>query len=71
MFNLPNLILTCLFSLFGLAFFIYGKKETDLAFLSAGGLLMLYPYFVSGVWLILPIGLLLTVVPFLYRHFAP
>jgi hypothetical protein len=69
MINLPYLIFTCLFSLFGAAFFIYGKKAADPAFLAAGGLLMIYPYFVSGVWLILLIGLLLTVAPFIFRHF--
>ena len=70
MFNLPNLIFTSLFSLFGVAFFIYGKKTTDFAFLATGGLLMVYPYFVSGAWLVLTIGLLLTVAPFLAHHFG-
>ena len=71
MFNPANLILTCLFSLIGLAFFVYGKKQTEFAFLGAGGLLMVYPYFVSGSGLILLIGILLTAAPFLVRYFGP
>ena len=70
MFNPAYLLLTGLFSLIGMAFFVYGKKQSELAFLGAGGLLMLYPYFVSGLWLILLIGILLTATPFLARYFG-
>ena len=69
MFDPATLILTLLFSLIGMAFFVYGKKQTQYAFLGAGGLLMIYPYFVTGTILILLIGLLLTAVPFLIRRF--
>lgn len=69
MFDPANLLLTSLFSLIGFAFFIYGKKQTEFTFMAAGGLLMVYPYFVTGVWLVVLIGTLLTAAPFLLRHF--
>lgn len=62
-----TLILASLFSLFGLAFFVYGKKESDFAFLAAGALLMVYPFFVSGAVLIALIGIVLTAAPFAAR----
>jgi hypothetical protein len=65
-----SLILSCLFSLVGLAFFVYGKKASDFDFLIAGVLLMAYPLFVSGTWLTLLIGLPLTAAPFLHRRFG-
>lgn len=63
-----NLIFIGLFSLLGLAYFVYGKKATDLTFLSVGLGLMLFPYIVSGKWLVLGIGLALTAAPFVLQR---
>lgn len=71
MFNFDpmSLFLSCLFSLIGTAFFIYGKKQSEFGFLGAGGLLMIYPYFVSGTWMMVILGVLLTAAPFVVRHY--
>ena len=60
--------LSVLFSLIGTGYFIYGKKQQKYFTLLAGVILGLYPYFVSNVWLVLAIGLLLMMVPWLVRE---
>ncbi len=63
--------MTLLFSFFissvGLAYFIYGKKRIEFNFLLAGLLLMIYPYFISNLFLSILIGLILSVLPFLAK----
>ncbi|MCE5230009.1 hypothetical protein LLG95_10490 [bacterium] len=68
MFDTTTLILTSIFGLFGMAFFVYGKRETDLPFLCAGALLMVYPFFISGAFLVFLIGAILTAAPFAMRY---
>jgi len=49
----------------GVAYFIYGKRQTKFVPLLAGMLLCVYPYFVDSVpWLVV-IGVGLAAVPFL------
>lgn len=49
---------------FGLAYFIYGKRQQRFAPLISGMLLCVYPYFVQGtLWLAL-IGIVLLAAPF-------
>lgn len=49
---------------FGMAYFIYGKRQQRFAPLIAGMLLCVYPYFVRGtVWLAL-VGAVLLAAPF-------
>lgn len=70
MFDPASLILASIFGLFGLAYFVYGKRETEIWFLIAGALLMLYPFFISGTLAIAVVGLVLTAAPFLARWFG-
>lgn len=67
--NMSYLLLTSLFSLIGMAFFIYGKKTTQFAYLGTGSLLMIYPFFITGTILITVIGVLLTAAPFVIRRY--
>lgn len=49
---------------FGMAYFVYGKRQTKFAPMICGVLLCLYPYFIDSlVWLCV-IGSVLLVVPF-------
>lgn len=66
--SIATLILSSLFSLFGLAFFVYGKKESDFPFLAAGALLIVYPFFITGAVMILLVGIVLTAAPFAARY---
>ncbi len=49
---------------FGMAYFVYGKRQTKIAPMVCGVALCIYPYFVGSlVWLCV-IGAVLLVVPF-------
>ena len=49
---------------FGMAYFVYGKRQSKFAPMISGVLLCLYPYFIDSlVWLCV-IGAVLLVVPF-------
>ena len=49
---------------FGMAYFVYGKRQAKVAPMICGVLLCLYPYFIGSlVWLCV-IGAALLVVPF-------
>ncbi len=56
-----------LFGAIGIGFFIYGKKQRIAIPLIAGMALMVFPYFVSNVYLLVIIGMALTALPFLLR----
>lgn len=65
------LMLVLLFSIFGMAFFVYGKKQSRAGILVVGILLMIFPYFISDIWAIAAIGTLLTLVPLIIRKYGP
>jgi hypothetical protein len=48
------------FGAIGLAAFVYGKKSTLPKPMILGIALMVYPYFVSQIWFLYGIGILLT-----------
>jgi len=49
----------------GLAYFVYGKKMTELSFMLFGLLLMVYPYFIPNIILSIIIGLVFLMGPFI------
>ena len=65
--DVTGLLLTVLFSSIGLGFFVYGKKQSAIVPLICGVSLMIYPYFVSDVWLLVLIGIGLTALPYFWR----
>jgi hypothetical protein len=56
--------LAIFFGAIGGAYIVYAKKTQSASWLVAGVVLILYPYFVSGVFLTLLIGAVVTAVPF-------
>jgi hypothetical protein len=54
-----NLALSFLFGLVGMAYFVYGKKQSEIAFMLAGGALCFYPY----------LGVALMAAPFVAARF--
>ena len=56
-----------LFGVVGLAFFVYGKKQSALVPLICGVALMIFPYFVSNTILLVAIGVALMVLPYFVR----
>ena len=61
------LVWAMLLSAIGLAFFMYGKKQKAPVPLVSGLVLMLFPYFVSNVYLMVAVGALLIAVPYFIR----
>lgn len=60
-----NFLFSVFTGAFGMAYIVYGRKQTKLVPVIAGIMLCVYPYFVSG-WLWLgAVGVLLLAAPFL------
>ena len=57
-----------LFGTFGMGYFIYGKKRGAAVPLACGLILMIYPYFVTNIWINVGIGLLLMALPFFVKR---
>lgn len=61
------LIWGMLFGTIGLGFFIYGKKQKAVVPLFIGIALFIFPYFISNVYLLVIVGVILVIVPFFVR----
>ena len=66
-FSAGNIIAGLLFSGVGFWALMRGKKLGNFRMMVLGGLLMLYPYFVSATWLMWAIGSALTAALFFWR----
>jgi hypothetical protein len=62
-----NLFLSMLFGSVGFGYFIYGKKQSKFIPLLVGLALCGYPYFVSNIYVMLLIGVVLIALPFLVK----
>ena len=60
--------LSFVFGVIGVAYFVYGKKQSQWSALAAGGGLCVFPYFVSNLWLMIVIGFVLVFLPFVIRE---
>ncbi len=56
-----------LFGCVGLGYFVYGKKQAAIMPLICGIGLMVFPYFVSNLYLLVIIGVVLAVLPYFVR----
>ena len=56
-----------LFGSIGFGFFLYGKKQRAVAPLIAGIALCVVPYFISNVYLLVGVGILLMAIPYFVR----
>lgn len=48
----------------GTGYFIYGKKISNFYILISGIAMMIYPYFVSNIFVSIAVGIALIIVPF-------
>lgn len=64
----PNLLIGMLAGVFGVAYFVYGKRQAKLAPLIAGVLLCVYPYFIESVLWLSIVGLVLLAAPFMIDY---
>ena len=56
-----------LFGAIGLGFFSYGKKQKAIVPLFCGIALLLFPYFISNVFVLVIAGVILIVLPYFVR----
>lgn len=61
------LIWGMLFGTVGLGFFIYGKRQRAAIPLVTGMALMIFPYFISNVYLLVIVGVALVATPYFFR----
>jgi len=59
-----SLLWGLLFSMVGLGFFMYGKKQKAAVPLLCGLALMIYPYFVSNTYVLVAVGVALMAIPY-------
>ncbi len=65
---MESLLIGMIAGVFGVAYFIYGKKQQKFTPMIAGALLCVYPYFVeSALWSIV-VGALLLASPFVIDY---
>ena len=57
------LALNLLLGAVGLAYFVYGKKNGAIVPLMCGICLMVFPYFISGLFPLILVGLILILLP--------
>jgi len=55
------------FGAIGLGFFVYGKKQKALVPLFSGIALCVFPYFISNVYILVIVGVILVVLPYFVR----
>jgi hypothetical protein len=53
---------------FGMAYFVYGKRQAKVTPMIAGVLLCIYPYFFESVLWLVVVGLLLLAAPFVIDY---
>jgi hypothetical protein len=64
----PTVLIGMLAGVFGVAYFVYGKRQAKLVPLIAGVLLCIYPYFIESVLWLSIVGLLLLAAPFVIDY---
>jgi len=59
-----ELIAGAFFGLVGMAYFMFGKKRAKYLWMGSGAGLMVYPYFTSGMAMMIVVGAALIAFPF-------
>ena len=62
-----TLIWGVIFGSIGLGFFVYGKKQKAIMPLLSGLGLMVFPYMISNNFILVSLGIVLTVLPFVVK----
>ncbi len=68
MLNNPTLLMwSILFGAFGMGYFMYGRRQRSPVPFLVGIALMVFPYFISNVYLVVIIGVGLIITPYFVR----
>jgi hypothetical protein len=65
--NASLLIWGMVFGVIGFGFFIYGKKQKAIVPLITGVALFVFPYFISNVYILIFVGVVLVALPYFVR----
>ena len=68
MFSAINLLVGIITGAFGLAYFVYGKKQSRMIFMVTGIALMAYPYLFGNIIVLIIIGVILLPLPFVFKE---
>jgi hypothetical protein len=60
-------ILSIVFSTIGIYYIAHGKKVNSIYFMLSGLVLLLYTYFITGLWTTIIIGCAFCAVPFIFE----
>jgi hypothetical protein len=66
--NVSILIWGLIFGSIGLGFFVYGKKQKAVIPLLSGMGLMVFPYFISNLYIMILSGIILVALPYFIRR---
>jgi hypothetical protein len=66
-FSVAKIFAWIIFGVIGFAVFLYGKKNKSFRPMIIGVVLMVYPYFISGTFLLYFIGIILTAALYFWR----
>jgi len=64
-----TLLIGMIAGVFGVAYFVYGKRQAKLAPLIAGVALCVYPYFIESVLWLCVVGAVLLAAPFVVDYY--
>jgi hypothetical protein len=67
-FSVTNILVWIITGTFGLAYFVYGKKQSKMIFMITGIALMAYPYLFSNTIVLIIIGVILIPLPFIFKE---
>ena len=65
-----TLLIGMIAGVFGVAYFVYGKRQAKLAPLIAGVALCVYPYFIESVLWLCVVGAVLLAAPFVVDYYS-
>ena len=63
-----TLMWAVIFGSIGLGFFVYGKKRRVIMPIISGIVLMIFPYFISNVYVFVLIGVVFVALPFVIKR---
>lgn len=63
-----SLLWGLVFGSIGMGYFVYGKRQGSVMALLSGFALIVFPYFVTGWFLIILIGIALMALPYFIRY---
>jgi hypothetical protein len=67
-FSVTNILVWIITGTFGLAYFVYGKKQSKMIFMITGIALMVYPYLFTNIIVLIIIGVILLPLPFVFKE---